>query len=131
MPKGVWKRTDKHLKKLRENLVKANDSVRGKPKTDEHKKKLGDVQSGKKSIHWKGKDADYCTKHMWLYNRYGTAKKCENLDCEFTDSKRFEWANISGEYKREREDYAQLCSKCHRNWDCGNLEINLINKEDE
>ncbi|MEN6567167.1 MAG: hypothetical protein ABFC57_12805 [Veillonellales bacterium] len=31
-----------------------------------------------------------------------------------------EWANISGEYKRSRSDYMELCPSCHRLFDKGN-----------
>jgi len=27
--------------------------------------------------------------------------------------KRYEWANVSGKYRREREDFVRLCKKCH------------------
>lgn len=34
---------------------------------------------------------------------------CEN--CK--QSKKTQWANISGEYKRELNDWAELCAACH------------------
>lgn len=30
------------------------------------------------------------------------------------EKNRYEWANISGEYKRELSDYESLCVSCHR-----------------
>ena len=37
--------------------------------------------------------------------------------CGTTKFSRLEWANISGEYKREREDYIAICVPCHRKLD--------------
>ena len=33
------------------------------------------------------------------------------------DKKRYHWANISGEYKRDLTDYKRLCVSCHRYFD--------------
>ncbi len=70
---------------------------------------------GKESRRWKGENASYVAKHMWLIKHYGNASKCEI--CHTKESKRFEWANISGEYKHERSDYMELCPSCHRKYD--------------
>jgi len=66
---------------------------------------------------WKGDDASYIAKHMWLYKHYGKADRCENPACQFKNPKRYEWANISGEHRRERSDYIRLCPSCHRKAD--------------
>jgi len=39
---------------------------------------------------------------------------------------RYEWANISGEYKRDVSDYIQLCPSCHRKFDMGKITLNQI-----
>jgi hypothetical protein len=70
-------------------------------------------------FNWKGMSAKYEAKHRWLYKKYGKADHCENDPSHI--SKRFEWANISGEYKREVSDYKQLCVPCHRTLDNGNF----------
>lgn len=44
---------------------------------------------------WKGNDASYAAKHMWIHKHYGKANHCEN-DLSHTAS-RYEWANISDE----------------------------------
>jgi len=69
---------------------------------------------------WKGDDASYFAKHMWILKHYGKANKCENPNCKCKNPKRFEWANISGQYKRGRDDYMMLCPSCHRKMDKGN-----------
>ena len=70
---------------------------------------------GKDSRRWKGESASYSAKHMWIIKHYGKEKKRKK--CGNTNCKRYEWANISGKYKREIEDYIQLCPSCHRKLD--------------
>lgn len=60
---------------------------------------------------------NYNTLHAWIRRNYGTPSECEH--CGATESKKFEWANISGEYKLERSDWARLCCQCHRRYDRG------------
>ncbi len=60
---------------------------------------------------------NYWTIHGWVRRKFGVINKCEH--CKTTDSKKYEWANISGEYKLERKDWARLCCKCHRRYDFG------------
>lgn len=65
---------------------------------------------------WKGDEAGYTSKHDWLYLRFGKPKECEG--CGTTDEQtRYEWANISGKYKRVRSDWKRLCKKCHNKLD--------------
>jgi len=72
-------------------------------------------QIGKKHHNWKGENAGYDAKHYWLKRHYGKASKCEfNTQHK---SKRYEWANISGTYKRSRSDFYQLCPPCHYEFD--------------
>jgi hypothetical protein len=53
----------------------------------------------------------YATIHRWIKREKGKPSFCEI--CGTEDAKRFEWANISGEYKQELEDWMRLCSRCH------------------
>ena len=93
---------------------------------------------GEDARRWKGDDASYVAKHMWLTKHYENEKtKCQNCGKSKAEVSRLEWANISGEYKRERDDYICLCPSCHRKMDLkkthcpqghslneGNLKIN-------
>lgn len=69
--------------------------------------------SGENSPAWRGDEASYSAKHIWVRNHYGPASKCENTNCEHK-SVTFQWANISGSYKRDRDDWQQLCVPCHK-----------------
>jgi hypothetical protein len=71
---------------------------------------------GKNHYLWKGEDACYFTRHSWIYNNFGKANKCENNKCD-KKCKTFQWANISGEYHRDMNDWKQLCKSCHAKYD--------------
>lgn len=72
--------------------------------------------SQENSSSWKGEKAGYFAIHNWIRKYYGSADHCEM--CGKTKGK-FEWANISGEYKRDRRDFIPLCQPCHRSLDLG------------
>ena len=57
----------------------------------------------------------YSALHSWLRTNFGSATTCEN--CGNPNGYKCEWANISGEYKRERSDFKQLCQSCHKKQD--------------
>ena len=69
-----------------------------------------------KHPNWKGEKVGYHGIHKRMVARYGKANRCEDENCDGV-SKRFEWANISGEYKWERNDWKMLCKKCHFKFD--------------
>lgn len=65
---------------------------------------------GEKSPHWIGDKVGYYGIHDWLYTNFGKAKKCEKCGSQ----KRVQWAKLENkEYERKRENFWQLCSKCH------------------
>ena len=63
---------------------------------------------------WKGDSARYSAVHMWLRRNRQKSGVCDECGAEgFT-----EWANVSGEYRREdRLDWRELCRSCHRRAD--------------
>lgn len=70
---------------------------------------------GSKHKHWKGDKATYSTVHWWINRYWEHPQFCEKCGAEKTT--RFEWANISGKYKRVRSDWLSLCVSCHRIYD--------------
>ena len=71
-----------------------------------------------KSRRWKGDKACYAAKHLWLTKHYSHEKtECVHCGKNKDEVSRLEWANVSGEYKRERSDYICLCPSCHRKMD--------------
>lgn len=65
---------------------------------------------------WKGDEVGYTALHDWLRKNFGKANKCEI--CKILIAKKYEWALLKGkEYERKRENFWQLCSKCHTKYD--------------
>lgn len=66
---------------------------------------------GEKNVNWRGADAKYGSLHDWVSYHLGRPRRCYN--CDTTEHSRFEWANVSGEYKRDLDDWVRLCKTCH------------------
>lgn len=66
---------------------------------------------GANNVNWKGEDITYGALHDYVTYHLGSPGLCEN--CGSTDHARYEWANLSGEYKRDLSDWARLCKMCH------------------
>lgn len=65
---------------------------------------------------WRGDQASYFSIHRWLYARKGHPDRCQ--DCGATKEEiTIQWANISGQYKRDVDDYKPLCVPCHKRYD--------------
>jgi len=74
---------------------------------------------------WKGDKAGYYAIHSWVQEykpKSDFCCSCGRQNC------RLELSNISGEYKRDINDYEWLCVRCHRKKDLGKpkdlLELN-------
>lgn len=55
--------------------------------------------------------SEYRMLHFWVEKQLGTPERCEM--CGTTEPRRYDWANISGEYKRDVNDWRRLCRPCH------------------
>ena len=65
---------------------------------------------------WKGDEASYVAKHQWVTRRLGQPKKCNS--CGLNDENRwYHWANVSGKYQRNINDWIRLCVPCHSEFD--------------
>lgn len=65
---------------------------------------------------WKGEKVSYGALHRWLERNFGRPKICDNCGT-IDESKRYDWANISGRHERVRENWKRLCRKCHKVYD--------------
>ena len=71
---------------------------------------------------WKGEKVKYAGLHMWIARH-----KDKPNNCQECGSDRFiQWANISGEYKRDLDDWIALCNSCHQKWDKGGKVPNVL-----
>ena len=98
------------------------------PHTLEWNKKIGEAQKGEKGNNWKGDNITYNSLHWWIRRTYGSATKCENSKC-LGESKNFEWALLKNcNYERRRDNFWQLCRKCHFNYDLKNNQRTKFNE---
>ena len=77
--------------------------------------KIGET-SGSNNVNYK-EQIKYGSVHDWVRYNYGTPKECEQCGFKSDNTYQFNWANISKEYKRDREDWLRLCRKCHHEYD--------------
>jgi uncharacterized protein with PIN domain len=96
--------------------------------TPEVRKKMSDhsARKGKIPYNFKHENAGYNAIHAWIRKHYGRAFKC--FKCKTQLAKKYEWANVSGKYLRDINDYLQLCSSCHAIFD-GRMEKAWITRK--
>ena len=75
--------------------------------------------SGDRHPNWKGDGVGYGALHSWIVRKLGKAVSCTN--CRVLDAKKYEWANLSGQYRRDLADWVQLCCSCHKKLDYGRI----------
>lgn len=91
---------------------KLSEALKGKERSKEHRKNIALAKIGSKNGAWKGDKAKYSSIHDWIRKYWGRADLCEYSLCE-GKSKTFDWANITGNYNRERKNWKKLCRGCH------------------
>lgn len=97
--------------------------LKGIPRTQETLVKMQAKRLvGDKHPFWKGDGVGYIALHEWVYKQLGKKSICWQCD---TRTGKFEWANISQQYKRDVSDWARLCLSCHRRYDKGSIELTL------
>jgi hypothetical protein len=126
-----------------ETKIKMSLSQKGRKLTEETKRKISEAHKGKtawnkgkigcyklseetknkirknsitgsKNHLWKGDHVGYDALHDWIRRIKGKAKKCEH--CGNTSAKRYEWSNIDHKYRRNVDDFIELCVNCHRKY---------------
>lgn len=63
---------------------------------------------------WKGDKVGYQALHDWVRREKGKPERCEV--CGIAEG-HIEWANVSGQYCRDLDDWKMLCRTCHRKHD--------------
>ena len=115
MPWTGKQRTEEHKKHLSEALKGRKPSFTAWKKGYQASKgtriKAAEANRGDKNIHWKGDNVGYRALHDWVYRYKGKPNRCSK--CGTTTARNFEWANISGLYKRELNAWTRLCRSCH------------------
>lgn len=65
----------------------------------------------------RNENPSYNAIHKWVNYNLGTPLECTDCGFQSENRRQFHWANISKEYKRDKDDWIRLCVKCHHNWD--------------
>lgn len=124
----AWNKGKKWSKKTRKKISEANLK-------NPHRYWLGKKRpnmTGEKNPEWKGDKVSYGALHVWIRRNFGKPNKCENPECVYPRMndremmirpKRFDWANMSGKYLRDRTDWKMLCVSCHKIYDLRRVHI--------
>ena len=88
------------------NLSKA---LKGKKRTEITKKRLSICKLGENNPMWKGDEVQMTSLHNWIRYRKPRPEFCEK--CNLNSP--YDLANISGEYRRDVNDFEWLCRGCH------------------
>ena len=84
-------------------------TARAKPILIANGRQWGD-RWGEERFNWQGDNPTYSAVHNWL-----AVHKVRTGICTHCGKKgRTEFANISGEYRRDVDDFVELCTLCHR-----------------
>jgi len=98
-----------------------SEKLKGQKLSEKHKRKLSQNKLGKykeqESWNWKGDKVKYHGLHRWVPKHLGKPTKCEHCKKDGLTGKLIHWANKSGEYKRDLNDWLRLCAKCHKKYD--------------
>lgn len=66
---------------------------------------------GNKNVSWKGNSVKYRGLHAWLNRHFPKQNKC--FFCGKENAKVYDWANVTGVYDRNIENYCETCRGCH------------------
>lgn len=90
------------------------------PEMKEIRRKTGMAilhHKGESHYAWKGDKVGYRALHSWIERKLGKPNFCEDCRNGKLNSRRYNWANISGKYLRNINDWRRLCVKCHKAFD--------------
>lgn len=101
-----------HSEETKQKMSQAHKGIKF---TKEHKLNLSKSHQGERNHNWVGELVGYNGLHLRIKKALGSPSICEN--CDTINAKRYEWANISGEYKTDISDWVRLCAVCHHLFD--------------
>lgn len=97
----------KHLLSI--NRFGENNPNFGNHLSEDSKEKLRKERLNEKNAMWKGDQVQMEALHSWVHRRKPKPNYCEKCKKQ----KPYDLANISGEYKRDVNDFEWLCRRCH------------------
>lgn len=69
---------------------------------------------GRKDL-WEQNVREYQAVHRWIIKEKGQPEFCEN--CKKSGKGLYHWANVTGKYLRNIDDWFRLCHLCHKTFD--------------
>ncbi len=107
--------------------IGVNTWAKGSKQSEETKKKIGRTlkkighsfpkpESEENHPKWRGDEVEYGGLHKWINKVLGKAKKCSKCGKEGT-GREIHWANKDHKYRRNVEDFIELCISCHGEYD--------------
>ena len=127
MPKGQYIRTQFHrdilIKRNKDpkHIAKVKKALMGHGFSEETLQKMRDNHAdtkGEKNPNWKGNKVGIIGIHIWLRKNFTKKLICEFCGKNEKSGRKIEWAKINNKkYERKRENFIELCCKCHRNYD--------------
>jgi hypothetical protein len=124
--------TDETKKKLSLSRIEYLRNHRHPMEGRKHKpsaiEKLRD-RRGAKNPNWRAGKASYRSLHSWVEREKGKARVCRNREKQFLPypcsckCKIYHWANVSRVYKRDLNDWVELCTSCHLTADRRGIEL--------
>jgi len=60
-----------------------------------------------------GGKTKYRNLHYWVEKKLGKPTKCEHCGKDGLSGQKIHWANKSGKYEKNINDWIRLCAKCH------------------
>lgn len=104
-----------------------NEKMVGYKWSDEILKKRKDsLPRGSNHPGWAGDNVKYRAIHNWVESVLGKPHNCELCGNKELTHRQYHWANLSGQYLRDTEDWSRMCVKCHKSYDKDKKLFNLI-----
>lgn len=89
----------------------------GKKRSKKDREKMSAARKGRFGMenhpHWLGDKVGYDGLHDWVYKVLGAPMECKECGKICKNNYQIHWANKSGKYKRDKNDWLRLCVKCH------------------
>lgn len=105
----VLSKKDKTKYHSKECANKARKGISVSPKTQ--------FKKGMIPFNWKGDKVGYSALHDWVERKLGKPDTCASCGRDKLTGHYIQWANISGQYRRDLTDWIRLCAKCHWHFD--------------
>jgi len=122
-PETFYRRWENRNREEAKKLMLGNKLAIGHKLSEKHKLKL--VKHGSDHWAWKEELASYGAFHKWLVKNFGSASRCESINCPKLPTRRYEYALLDGkEHSHKRENYRMLCIPCHRSYDSRRNKLN-------